>query len=265
MSHRQGNSRTLRLIGAGILVVFGLLIVFQLASPPERALGDGGACLDATAGSIVPVSGDLATFTAPVGSTITAACIKSGQVHSGQLGNGTYGSPFAAGCYIVSGVGSETVTVIRIGAGPTCQEISHIDAYYSAVTPTATSTPVTPTATSTPVTPTATSTPVTPTATNTPVTPTATSTPVTPTATSTPVTPTATSTPVTPTATATEAIAQAFGTPPRISEVSVSRLPSAGHGGGGDRHGGWLTIVGLAVGLLGVATVFATRRGQCSH
>jgi hypothetical protein len=24
-------------------------------------------------------------------------------------------------------------------------------------------------------------------------------------------------------------------------------------------------IVGLAVGLLGVATVFATRRGQCSH
>ena len=248
MSRLQQDGRTLRLIGAAILVVIGLLIVFQLASPPERALGDGGACTDATVGSIVPVNGDLATFTAPGGSIVTAVCIKSGQVHSGQLGNGTYGSPFAASCYIVSGVGSQTATVIRIGEGPACQELSHIDAYYSAVTPTATSTPVTPTATSTPITPTATSTPVTP---------------VTPTATSTPVTPT--STPVTPTATATEEIAQAFETPPLISEVSVSRLPSAGHGSGGDRHGGWLMIVGLAVGFLGVATVFATRRGQCTH
>ncbi len=246
MSRLQQDGRTLRLIGAAILVVIGLLIVFQLASPPERALGDGGACTDATVGSIVPVNGDLATFTAPGGSIVTAVCIKSGQVHSGQLGNGTYGSPFAASCYIVSGVGSQTATVIRIGEGPACQELSHIDAYYSAVTPTATSTPVTPTATSTP-----------------PITPTATSTPVTPTATSTPVTPT--STPVTPTATATEEIAQAFETPPLISEVSVSRLPSAGHGSGGDRHGGWLMIVGLAVGFLGVATVFATRRGQCTH
>ena len=260
MSRLQQDGRTLRLIGAAILVVIGLLIVFQLASPPERALGDGGACTDATTGSIVPVNGDLATFTAPGGSIVTAVCIKSGQVHSGQLGNGTYGSPFAASCYIVSGVGSQTATVIRIGEGLACQELSHIDAYYSAVTPTATSTPVTPTATSTPVTPTATSTPVTPTATSTPVTPTATSTPVTPTATSTPVTPTATAT-----ATATEEIAQAFETPPLISEVSVSRLPSAGHGSGGDRHGGWLMIVGLAVGFLGVATVFATRRGQCTH
>ena len=150
MSRLQQDGRTLRLIGTAILVVIGLLIVFQLASPPERALGDGGACTDATAGSIVPVNGDLATFTAPGGSTVTAVCIKSGQVHSGQLGNGTYGSPFAASCYIVSGVGSQTATVIRIGESPACQELSHIDAYYSAVTPTATSTPVTPTATSTP-------------------------------------------------------------------------------------------------------------------
>ncbi len=236
MSRLQQDGRTLRLIGAAILVVIGLLIVFQLASPPERALGDGGACTDATAGSIVPVNGDLATFTAPGGSIVTAVCIKSGQVHSGQLGNGTYGSPFAASCYIVSGVGSQTATVIRIGEGPACQELSHIDAYYlsrhahgdeHAGHADGESTPVTPTARSTPVTP--------------------------------------TSTPVTPTATATEEIAQAFETPPLVSEVSVSRLPSAGHGSGGDRHGGWLMIVGLAVGFLGVATVFATRRGQCTH
>lgn len=69
------------------------------------------------------------TYTAPAGATIDGVCIKSGVNmfdgwHSGVLGNGTYEN----GCYSVSGVGTNTVTVERTGSPfSACQGLSHID------------------------------------------------------------------------------------------------------------------------------------------
>jgi hypothetical protein len=153
------------------------------------------------------------TYTAPV--IISHLYIKSGQ------GCYLFNENGSDGCYEVSGLGTNSVTVERIGSGQDCKQISHIEFYAddnptptqvtpTAITKTPTATQETPTATqetptATQVTPTAT--PKTPTATQ--ETPTATQ--ETPTATqetptATPVTPTATqetptATQVTPTAT----------------------------------------------------------------
>jgi hypothetical protein len=79
-------------------------------------------------------SEDSVSFTAPAGYLADGACIKAGQLHTGPLGDGTYdgdGNPVAAGdpaaCFVVSGVGTATATVARIGGGRTCQGISHVD------------------------------------------------------------------------------------------------------------------------------------------
>ncbi|MBI2315374.1 hypothetical protein HYU93_04965 [Candidatus Daviesbacteria bacterium] len=76
-----------------------------------------------------------------VSGIISGACIKSGinmfdGWHSGLLGNGVYED----GCYSVSGVGTNTVTIERTGVpSATCQTLSHVDVFNSpAPTPTPT-------------------------------------------------------------------------------------------------------------------------------
>ena len=57
------------------------------------------------------------TFTAPAGQVVTDVCIKAGTQIFGSL----------AGCYVISGIGTPTATATRIGSGPACKEISHVD------------------------------------------------------------------------------------------------------------------------------------------
>src|SRR5690606_16771175 len=74
-------------------------------------------------------SGDLVEHDAGSGNIVSGVCIKSGsnsfgdKQHSEVLDNGKYED----GCYEVSGVGTQIVTVERLGSGPDCKEISHID------------------------------------------------------------------------------------------------------------------------------------------
>jgi len=71
---------------------------------------------------------DVRTFTAGPGEIVDGVCIKSGDLHTGVLGNGLHEN----GCYRVSGVGTRTVTVQRVGnPGPDCQGISHVDVLVS--------------------------------------------------------------------------------------------------------------------------------------
>lgn len=77
---------------------------------------------------------NLLTYTSPSGNVIIGICIHSGSnmfggtQHSGLLSDGTYES----GCYVVSGVNTQTVTVTRVGSeSPSCQGLSHIDIFYS--------------------------------------------------------------------------------------------------------------------------------------
>jgi len=162
-----------------ITLFLGLLSsVYFLPNSSNSALANGGSnneCNDVS--DISPISVNLATYTAPSGYTITGVCIKAGNDmfgdgHSGVLGNGTYNGTTGNACYVVTGVGSQTVTVTRIASGNSCKELSHIDVYKTnapTVTPTPTPT-VTPTVTPTPTrTPTPTVTPtLTPTGTPTP-------------------------------------------------------------------------------------------------
>ncbi|OGG04409.1 hypothetical protein A2Z33_05415 [Candidatus Gottesmanbacteria bacterium RBG_16_52_11] len=144
--------------------------------------GDNSECedaLDVTDGTV-----DLRTYTAPLGQVVTGVCIKAGNDmfgdgHSDTLGDGSY----LSGCYTVSGIGTQTVSVKREFDSNTCKELSHIDVYTGSQptpvpTPTETVTP-TPTPTDSP-TPTPTNTPTpNPTPTDTPTpTPTTTDTPV---------------------------------------------------------------------------------------
>jgi hypothetical protein len=152
----------------GVLAVLGAILLASMWGGGSRlALADGAgspaACDDtpgSVEGSIAPASADLATHSVDAGNIVTGVCIKSGAElgHTGPLQNGTYdgeGNAVAADsdevCYEVSGVGTDTVTVKRVGeAGPECQGISHIDVLFEEKeTPTATPTK-TPEATATP-------------------------------------------------------------------------------------------------------------------
>ncbi len=117
-------------------VVFSFAATVLLASS-SVVLADGNDSLDVCLGTNDNVIGSIAdkdsevSYTVENDEIVTGVCIKSGSdsfedsKHSGVLGNGTYED-----CYTVSGVGTRTVTVIRIGEGPDCKAISHIDVVF---------------------------------------------------------------------------------------------------------------------------------------
>lgn len=130
----------------GVATLFLALQLPLVLIAPQKVLADGEGssteCLGTTANVEGSIGGtdnggseDLATFDAGAGNIVEGVCIKSGEnmfegnKHSAVLGNGTYEN----GCYTVTGVGTQSVTVTRIGSGPNCQGISHIDAIISEV------------------------------------------------------------------------------------------------------------------------------------
>jgi hypothetical protein len=119
------------MVGALMAPALGALL---LSNQHAAANGNGSPaeCDSHTSADIIASltgTGDLVTYTAPAGRTIVSVCIKSGNnmfganKHSNALGNDQYES----NCYDVSGVGTATVTVARLGSGNACQAISHID------------------------------------------------------------------------------------------------------------------------------------------
>ena len=77
--------------------------------------------------------GNVATMVAPSGEKITEICIKAGSAQSNSDGKAHRGGVITSNgnvdnnCYTVSGIGTSTVTVTKIGSGPNCKEISHLD------------------------------------------------------------------------------------------------------------------------------------------
>src|SRR5688572_29911516 len=93
--------------------------------------GSSAGCHDSTAGVVGSVTGtdNVVTYDAGASTSVTGVCIKSGNnmfggnKHSAVLTNGTYEN----GCYEVTGVGTQVVTVTRLLSGKNCQGISHIE------------------------------------------------------------------------------------------------------------------------------------------
>lgn len=122
---------------AVLVTAFSLVFFSNQNSTVYAHGGQNNECEDTK--DIESGSEDLKTYSAPSGQVVTGVCIKSGtnmfgDSHSEVLGNGTYEN----NCYEVSGIGTQTVTVKRIGSGNNCQGLSHIDVYSG---PTPTSTP----------------------------------------------------------------------------------------------------------------------------
>jgi hypothetical protein len=125
---------------------------------PDRsaASDDGGSATAnrpkercAPGGSRVEGGDPVTEFTAPAGQVVTGVCVKAG------TGLSTFILDGAGICYSVSGIGTGSVTVTRIGEGPVCKGISHVDFYLTPQpVPTPTPTPIptpTPTPTPTPI------------------------------------------------------------------------------------------------------------------
>ena len=119
-----------------IALMFAIMQIVPIGLSTQRVSADGSgspeSCMTEEKVDVendAVATEDLVTYDAGESNIVTGVCIKSGNnmfdgtSHSGVLGNGTYEN----NCYVVSGVNTRTVTVERIGSGPNCQGISHID------------------------------------------------------------------------------------------------------------------------------------------
>ena len=121
MTSRIDLKRAFLAASTAVAVAFALVLV--AGGSAASADGDGSPAVCKT-GLQASGTQDEMTFTASAGKIVDGVCIKSGQLHTGVLSDGLYEN----GCYEVSGVGTQTVTVKRVGdPGPDCQEISHVD------------------------------------------------------------------------------------------------------------------------------------------
>ena len=141
-----------------ITIAIGAIVAAVLLLGGNQALGDGGPDSPAEC-KTTDETVETDTFTAPPGEVVTGVCIKTGEnafaingtadpKHSVLITvDGAYG---INGCFIVSGLGTPTVTVTLDSQVSGCKEVSHIDVN-SEVAPTPTPTPTTtPTPTPTP-------------------------------------------------------------------------------------------------------------------
>jgi len=116
------------------MVPIGLLTAYVLAAPVAAQDGEGTCIVGATK---IDDPGDSLVINAPAGEVITQVAIKAG---SSQSGGGCFLFPplTSSSCYTVDGLGTSTVTINRIGDGPTCKGISHVE--YTTTTDTTTTT-----------------------------------------------------------------------------------------------------------------------------
>lgn len=112
-----------------IFLLIGLS--FLTSFYPKKVFAAGGGCEDASSQSITGTD-NFVSFSAPSGQVVTSVCVKSSTSHT------TFSSNTSNGCYSISGIGTQTVTVTRVDSGSSCQEISHVDVYYATYQPTPT-------------------------------------------------------------------------------------------------------------------------------
>jgi hypothetical protein len=103
------------------LVTLGMTAAYFVAAPVGAAPGGGGGGNCVSGGTKIDVSMESYTIVAPAGTVVTAVYIKAGNVCIPVTSDSN------DGCYSVSGLGTPTVMVTRVGSGSECKEISHIE------------------------------------------------------------------------------------------------------------------------------------------
>ena len=112
-----------------LFLALGVCALLSVPSLPALAQGQGN-CLDSdTPGYIKQdTGGTTVTITADSGFVINSVTVKAGSDESTTdpcttlTQNGTFT------CYAVSGLGTGSVTVTKVGSGPDCKDISHLEA-----------------------------------------------------------------------------------------------------------------------------------------
>jgi hypothetical protein len=122
------------------MLALGLTAAFVIGGPVASAQGKG-TCIEG--GTKIDNPGNFEVINV---SGITQVSVKAG--------NDCFYYPPDAGqqtstCYTVTGLGTSTVTVTKVGAGPVCKDISHIEYTTGTTPPPTTSTVTTPPSTST--------------------------------------------------------------------------------------------------------------------
>lgn len=123
------------------LLALSILSVAPMLEPLSAAPGSGSCAPAGSNVTKIDNPGDEEVFTAPDGQVIDRVFIKAGQ-DCFEFTQDTAGP-----CYTVSGIGTQTVTVRRVGTGPGCRQISHIEVVTRPGLPGSTTTTTAPTTT----------------------------------------------------------------------------------------------------------------------
>jgi hypothetical protein len=113
-----------------ILAVTVALAVGGFGAAGAVVGGGNGNCLSGDVVKSGEAVHDTVTIVSPSGTVFTAVAVKTGEATGGCLG------PFTENvvvneCYVITGLGTSSVTVTRIGDGRNCQQISHIEGLYA--------------------------------------------------------------------------------------------------------------------------------------
>jgi len=119
---------------AAFMFVYGCITALDMPSRPrvEREAIIAGA-IQCPLGSATVIRKPF-TFTAPAGQIVTGVCVSDGKAISTCNANGT-----CSGCYVVSGIGTQTATVAELGVKK-CRVISSATFYAGAPPPPPTAT-----------------------------------------------------------------------------------------------------------------------------
>jgi len=134
-----------KLLFVFVAILAVCLILAGISPLPASAEGQGNCLNPDTPGFIKEdTGGTTVTINADVGYVINSVTVKAGSEQSSDSPCTTFNQDGTYLCYAISGIGTSSVTVTKVGTGPGCKDISHLEAIQVIVptdTPTATNTP----------------------------------------------------------------------------------------------------------------------------
>lgn len=112
-----------------LALVVGICTLLSVPSLPAFAQGQGN-CLDPNATGYIKedTGGTSVTINADAGFIIKSVTVKAGSDESTSDPCTTFTQNGTFACYAVSGLGTGSVTVTKVGSGPDCKDISHLEA-----------------------------------------------------------------------------------------------------------------------------------------
>lgn len=134
-----------------LVVLVVIFLSFSVGVAKVYSQGQGNCLNPDTPGFIKEdTGGTIVTIVADSGHIITSVTVKAGSEQSSDSTCTTYTADGTYSCYAVSGLGTGSVTVTKVGSGSECKDISHLEAIQELPTTTPTD-PPTPTETPTEV------------------------------------------------------------------------------------------------------------------